>query len=175
MLKYPQWACCKMNSNTPKTVCHPERLKKIADFRKESKDLRTNLPAKVSSVRRSFDSLRSLRMTNFGPVAKYDVLQQIRRLAKKSIPSPGGSDGYSRTRGFDKLKIPRFRRTGGFCHKFCSAQPGYRLSLIFWIISAYSSSLSFFRPGFMAKGVPHSYSSLYLGTRWKCRWQPPSP
>ena len=59
-----------MSCNTPKNRCHPERLKKIADFRKESKDLRTNLTAKVPSVRRSFDSLRSLRMTGFGCAAK---------------------------------------------------------------------------------------------------------
>ena len=62
--------------------------------------------------------------------------------------------------------------------RICSSPilSGYRLSLIFWIISAYSSSLRYLRPGFMAKGVPHSNSSdLYLGTRWKCRWQPPSP
>ena len=64
------WTCCKMSCNTPKNRCHPERLKKIADFRKESKDLRTNLTAKVPSVRRSFDSLRSLRMTGFGCPAK---------------------------------------------------------------------------------------------------------
>ena len=44
-------------------VCHPERLKKIEDFRRESKDLRTNLTVNVSSVRRSFDALRLLRMT----------------------------------------------------------------------------------------------------------------
>ena len=50
--------------------CHPERLKKIADFRRESKDLRTDLTANVPSVRRSFDSLRSLRMTDFGGIAK---------------------------------------------------------------------------------------------------------
>ena len=28
---------------TAEKVCHPERLKKIHDFRKESKDLRTDL------------------------------------------------------------------------------------------------------------------------------------
>ena len=44
-------------------VCHPERPKKIADFRRESKDLRTGLTASVHAVRRSFDALRLLRMT----------------------------------------------------------------------------------------------------------------
>ena len=39
-------------------ACHPERLKKIYDFRKESKDLGTNLTANVNEMRRSFDSLR---------------------------------------------------------------------------------------------------------------------
>ena len=63
-------ACCKMNCSTPKNRCHPERLKKIADFRKESKDLRTELTANVPSVRRSFDALRLLRMTDFRRAAK---------------------------------------------------------------------------------------------------------
>ena len=54
----------------PKKRCHPERLKKIADFRRESKDLRTDLTANVPVVRRSVDSLRSLRMTDFGCAAK---------------------------------------------------------------------------------------------------------
>ena len=49
--------------NTPEIICHPERLEKIKDFRKKSKYLRTNLTAKALSVRRSFDLLRSLRMT----------------------------------------------------------------------------------------------------------------
>lgn len=57
----------------------------------------------------------------------------------------------------------------------CDETFHYRLALIFSIISAYSSSVSFLRPGFMANTPPHSYSSLYLGTRWKCRWQPVSP
>ena len=38
-------------------VCHPERLKKIEDFQKESKDLRTDLTAYVPVMRRFFDSL----------------------------------------------------------------------------------------------------------------------
>jgi len=57
----------------------------------------------------------------------------------------------------------------------CDEAFHYRLALIFSIIASYSSSVSFFRPGFMANTPPHSYSSLYLGTRWKCRWQPVSP
>ena len=58
---------------------------------------------------------------------------------------------------------------------FCDKAFHYRLALIFSIMASYSSSVSFFRPGFMANTPPHSYSSLYLGTRWKCRWQPVSP
>ena len=58
-----------MHCNAPKSACHPERLEKIGDFQKESKDLRTVFSAKVSFVRRSFDSLRSLRMKYFGTVA----------------------------------------------------------------------------------------------------------
>ena len=38
----------------------------ILSDRRESKDLRTDLAAKVSSVRRSFDALRLLRMTRRG-------------------------------------------------------------------------------------------------------------
>ena len=58
--------------------CHPERLEKIGDFQKESKDLRTDLTANVPSVRGSFDSLRSLRMTDFGRTAKNVILQRAR-------------------------------------------------------------------------------------------------
>ena len=65
-----------MACNAPKIVCHPERLKKIEDFCKESKDLRTDSSASVPQMRRSFDSLRSLRMTNFEAVAKPLILQQ---------------------------------------------------------------------------------------------------
>ena len=57
--------------NTPEHICHPERLEKIEDFRKESKDLRNNFTANVPSVRRSFDSLRSLRMTELGSAVKF--------------------------------------------------------------------------------------------------------
>ena len=42
---------CYERSTAPK-VCHPERLKKIEDFRRESKDLRTELTANVDGVRR---------------------------------------------------------------------------------------------------------------------------
>ena len=48
--------------------CHPERLKKIKDFHKESKDLRTDPTANVIFVRRFFDALRLLRMTDLGLV-----------------------------------------------------------------------------------------------------------
>ena len=51
----------------------------------------------------------------------------------------------------------------------------YSAALILAIMSSYSASVRRVLPGFMAKGAPHSYWSLYLGTRWKCRWQPPSP
>ena len=40
-------------------ICHPERNEV------ESRDLRTVDTCQLKSVRRSFDSLRSLRMTNF--------------------------------------------------------------------------------------------------------------
>ena len=49
------------------TICHPERTKKIADFRRESKDLRINLTANVIQMRRFFDSADApLRMTSLG-------------------------------------------------------------------------------------------------------------
>ena len=32
-----------MSCYAPEMVCHPERVEKIEDFRKESKDLRTDL------------------------------------------------------------------------------------------------------------------------------------
>ena len=35
-----------MHCNEPKTACHPERLEKIGDFQKESKDLRTDFNRK---------------------------------------------------------------------------------------------------------------------------------
>ena len=80
-----KWARCKMHCNAPKSTCHPERLEKIGDFQKESKDLRTDFTAKVSFVRRSFDSLRSLRMTYFGAAA---FLQQplFARIGLKKAP-----------------------------------------------------------------------------------------
>ena len=62
-----------MVCNAPELICHPERLKKIEDFRKESKDLRTNFTTNVPSVRRSFDSLRSLRMTYLGGLLQNTV------------------------------------------------------------------------------------------------------
>ena len=74
-----------MNCNTPQNRCHPERLKKIADFRRESKDLRTDLIATVPLVRRSFDSLRSLRMTDFGCAAKTAFCNVPFRLSKNFI------------------------------------------------------------------------------------------
>ena len=53
-------------------VCHPERLEKIEDFRRESKDLRTKLTANVIQVRRFFDSAdASLRMTELGAYSYY--------------------------------------------------------------------------------------------------------
>ena len=59
-----------------KFYCHPERLKKIEDFRKESKDLRTEYLQCSKNVRRSFDSLRSLRMTNIAAAANTCDLRQ---------------------------------------------------------------------------------------------------
>ena len=57
-----------MNDSLHKVmVCHPERTKKIADFRRESKDLRTNLTSYVIPMRRFFDSADApLRMTGLG-------------------------------------------------------------------------------------------------------------
>ena len=53
-------------------VCHPERLEKIEDFRRESKDLRTDHAAYLSKVRRFFDSAdASLRMTELGAYSYY--------------------------------------------------------------------------------------------------------
>ena len=49
-------------------LCHPERLEKIEDFYRESKDLRTDLTAIEIKVRRFFDVLRLLRMTDLGLV-----------------------------------------------------------------------------------------------------------
>ena len=47
------------------TICHPERPKKIADFRRESKDLPPDLTETVSSVCRFFDFADApLRMTD---------------------------------------------------------------------------------------------------------------
>ena len=37
-------------------ICHPERPKKIEDFSRELKDLRTDLTANVTQMRRFFDS-----------------------------------------------------------------------------------------------------------------------
>ena len=44
------------------------RPKKIEDFHRESKDLRTDLTAIEIKVRRFFDALRLLRMTDLGLV-----------------------------------------------------------------------------------------------------------
>ena len=118
-----KWACCKMNCNTPKKRCHPERLKKIEDFRRESKDLRTDLTANVLSVRRSFDSLRSLRMTDFGCVAKNGILQRthflfsVRQFARRGSKSNPPSDPHHvRSHGFyssnDRQNVRQFARRG---------------------------------------------------------------
>ena len=52
-------------SYTP-TVCHPERLKKIADSRREPKDHHIECLLCGWNVRRFFDVLRLLRMTQTG-------------------------------------------------------------------------------------------------------------
>ena len=57
--------------------CHPERLKKNEVFRRESKDLRTDLTANVWPVRRFFDALRLLRMTNLSDCAFSVLLSQV--------------------------------------------------------------------------------------------------
>ena len=53
------------NRSTTTKVCHPERPEKRS-FSRESKDLRTDRLHSKTKVRRSFDSLRSLRMTKGG-------------------------------------------------------------------------------------------------------------
>ena len=58
-------------------ICHPERPKKIEDFRRESKDLRTESTANVNEMRGFFDSAdASLRMTSLEPVRFDDLLIQ---------------------------------------------------------------------------------------------------
>ena len=52
--------------------CHPERPQKIADYRRESKDLLPDLTDTVSSVCRFFDSANApLRMTDLGGCALF--------------------------------------------------------------------------------------------------------
>ena len=59
------------------TRCHPERPEEIADYRRESKDLRTDLTAHDPSVRRFFDSAAApLRMTDLWIVRFSDLLIQ---------------------------------------------------------------------------------------------------
>ena len=58
--------------------CHPERPKKIEDFQRETKDLRTDLSAYVPSVRRFFDSADApLRMTDLRHCAFSVLLPQV--------------------------------------------------------------------------------------------------
>lgn len=53
---------------------------------------------------------------------------------------------------------------------FCKLIPlFYNSFLIFSTNSVYSCSVRYFSPGFIANTPPHSYPSLYFGTRWKCR------
>ena len=65
---------CSMNDRMHKVAkCHPERLEKIEDFRKESKDLRTDLIANVIQMRRFFDFADApLRMTD---LCVFDLLR----------------------------------------------------------------------------------------------------
>lgn len=58
--------------------------------------------------------------------------------------------------------LPRF-------HKIQRKYISYRYFLISSISAVYSSSERNFCCGFIAKTPPHSYSSVYFGTRWKCR------
>ena len=61
------------------TICHPERPKIIVDFRRESKDLRTDLTAMIIGVRRFFDSADApLRMTDLGDCASFRLADSSR-------------------------------------------------------------------------------------------------
>ena len=72
------------------TICHPERLKKIADYRKESKDLSADLRAQVPAVRRFFDSADApLRMTEPCLCAFLICLFRIRIVYAQPRPKPG--------------------------------------------------------------------------------------
>ena len=65
--------------NVQVMICHPERTKKIVDFRRESKDLRADLTAIVIGVRRFFDSADApLRMTDLGGYASFPLAESSR-------------------------------------------------------------------------------------------------
>ena len=80
ILKICLSALLSMNDRMHKiTICHPERPKIIADYRRESKDLRTKLRANIRSVRRFFDSADApLRMTELS-VRVFCVLAESSR------------------------------------------------------------------------------------------------
>ena len=64
--------------NRPEMICHPERLKKIEVFRKESKELRIDLNVIFPLVRRFFDSADApLRMTDLLRCAFFGLLIQV--------------------------------------------------------------------------------------------------
>ena len=78
----------------------------------KSKDLRTDFTAAVPQVRRSFDSLCSLRMTNFGDRAD----------------SPGNGGRLSWHRG-----TARGRSLHSFHCRRKKALPGFREGIGYWI------------------------------------------
>ena len=183
-------ACCKMNCNTPKKRCHPERLKKIEDFRRESKDLRTDLTANVPSVRRSFDSLRSLRMTDFGCVAKtaFCIAKCTRRQAKTNCFPSGkpqicdlrragrcpAPTGVPRNGVLRQWESPDSEESGDY-FKSCSTKalrylPGPAVSAPspvrpnLWAKSWRILYLRILPAAFMGK---ESTNSMYRGTLWR--------
>lgn len=63
----------------------------------------------------------------------------------------------------------QFSLSGCFWDKFRKelSALNYKYFLISEINASYSASDKNFSPGFIANTPPHSYSSLYFGTRWK--------
>ena len=82
-----------MNGKTQKLpICQPERLKKIEDFRRESKDLRTTSTANIIQMRRFFDSADApLRMTDLVDCAFFQLKEGFDSLGwdtpKKGVPA----------------------------------------------------------------------------------------
>ena len=71
------WSCGSTAFFIAYRYCHPERPKKITDFRRESKDLRTDLTAYVPSMRR-------LRLAKSRPFGRLLACTRLR--AQSSTP-----------------------------------------------------------------------------------------